>query len=158
MHVRTVQLKKFLKLLARKRLGTCWATHLFSRRRQKPPRPQQVAQGPGARSERGEVLLRGVGTLRYYFPPNASAQWQPGDLNPHQKVAPGSQIPSTTSHLSYARPGCKRRANTYIHIYIYIYVHIHIHWFIFIDLLIYWFIDLCIYIYIYSYVYIYIYI
>ena len=31
-------------------------------------------------SEKGEVLLRGVGTLRYVFPPNASLQWQPGGL------------------------------------------------------------------------------
>ena len=29
------------------------------------------------RSEKGEVLLRGVGTLRSSFPPNASVQWQP---------------------------------------------------------------------------------
>ena len=28
----------------------------------------------------GEVLLRGAGTLRYLFPPSASAQWQPDDL------------------------------------------------------------------------------
>ena len=26
------------------------------------------------------MLLRGVGTLRYYFPPNASVQWQPDGL------------------------------------------------------------------------------
>ena len=36
-------------------------------------------------SEKGEVLLRGVGALRYYFPPNASVQWQPGDLTIHSK-------------------------------------------------------------------------
>ena len=30
--------------------------------------------------EKGEVLLRGVGTLRCLFPPNASAQWQPDGL------------------------------------------------------------------------------
>ena len=36
-------------------------------------------------SEKGEVLLRGVGTLRYSFPPNASAQWQPGDLATYTK-------------------------------------------------------------------------
>ena len=34
-------------------------------------------------SEKGEVLLRGVGTLRYDFQPNASVQWQPGDLTIH---------------------------------------------------------------------------
>ena len=31
-------------------------------------------------SEKGEVLLRGVGTLRYIFPPDASVQWQPDGL------------------------------------------------------------------------------
>ena len=30
--------------------------------------------------EKGGVLLRGVGTLRYLFPPNASVQWQPDGL------------------------------------------------------------------------------
>ena len=36
--------------------------------------------------EKGEVLLRGVGTLRYYFPPNASSvQLQPCDLTIHTK-------------------------------------------------------------------------
>ena len=35
--------------------------------------------------ERGEVLLREVGTLRYSFPPEASVQWQPGDLTIHTK-------------------------------------------------------------------------
>ena len=34
-------------------------------------------------SEKLEVLLGGVGTLRYLSPPNASAQWQPGDLTIH---------------------------------------------------------------------------
>ena len=32
---------------------------------------------------KGEVLLRGVGTLRYLFPPNASVQWQPDGLIIH---------------------------------------------------------------------------
>ena len=36
-------------------------------------------------SEKGEVLLRGVGTLRYVFPPNASVQWQPDGLTTHTK-------------------------------------------------------------------------
>ena len=31
-------------------------------------------------SEKGEVLLRGVGTLRCFTPPNASLQWQPDGL------------------------------------------------------------------------------
>ena len=36
-------------------------------------------------SENGEVLLRGVGTLRYVFPPDASVQWQPDGLTIHTK-------------------------------------------------------------------------
>ena len=36
-------------------------------------------------SETGEVLLRGIGTLRYLFPPNASVQWQPDGLTIHTK-------------------------------------------------------------------------
>ena len=31
-------------------------------------------------AEKGEVLLRGVGTLRHCFPPSASVQWQPDGL------------------------------------------------------------------------------
>ena len=37
------------------------------------------------KSEKGEVLLRGVGTLRYSFLPNASVQWQPDGLTIHTK-------------------------------------------------------------------------
>ena len=37
------------------------------------------------KSEKGEVLLTGVGALRYYCLPNASVQWQPGDLTIHTK-------------------------------------------------------------------------
>ena len=36
-------------------------------------------------SEKGEMLLRGVGTLRYCFPPNVSVQWQPDVLTIHTK-------------------------------------------------------------------------
>ena len=36
--------------------------------------------------ERGEVFLRGVGTLRYLFPPNASVLWQPRGLTIHTKT------------------------------------------------------------------------
>ena len=36
-------------------------------------------------SEKGEGLLRGVGTLRYLFPPHASVQWQPDGLTIHTK-------------------------------------------------------------------------
>ena len=35
--------------------------------------------------EKGEVLLGGVGTLRYSFPPNAPVQWQPDGLTIHTK-------------------------------------------------------------------------
>ena len=36
-------------------------------------------------SEKGDVLLRGVGTLRYLVSPNASVQWQPAGLTIHTK-------------------------------------------------------------------------
>ena len=36
-------------------------------------------------SEKGEVLLRGVGTLRYFVSANASVQWQPNGLTIHAK-------------------------------------------------------------------------
>ena len=36
-------------------------------------------------SEKGEVILRGVGTLRYVFTPDASVQRQPGGLTIHTK-------------------------------------------------------------------------
>ena len=36
-------------------------------------------------SEKGEVLPRGVGTLRDLFAPSASAQWQPDGLTIHTK-------------------------------------------------------------------------
>ena len=36
-------------------------------------------------SEKGEVFLRGVGTLRYLFLPDASVQWQPDGLTIHTK-------------------------------------------------------------------------
>ena len=39
----------------------------------------------GLSSEKGEVLLRGVGTLRYCSPPNASVQWLPDGLTIHTK-------------------------------------------------------------------------
>ena len=35
--------------------------------------------------ENGEVLLRGVGALRYLFPPSASVYWQPDGLTIHAK-------------------------------------------------------------------------
>ena len=54
------------------------------------------------RSEKGEVLLRGVGTLRYLFLPNASVQWQPDGL-----VIPRSRIPRSTPPISLMR--CVRR-------------------------------------------------
>ena len=52
-----------------------------------------------ASSEKGEVLPRGVGTLRFLVPPKASLHWQPdGFCKPHQKVAPRSRTPRSTSH------------------------------------------------------------
>ena len=52
------------------------------------PNPSRSCQ---AELEKGEVLLRGVGILRYDFPPNASVQWQPGDLTIHTKKSfPGA--------------------------------------------------------------------
>ena len=41
-----------------------------------------------AMSEKGEVLLRGVGTLRHFSPPDASVQWQPDGLTIHAKQLP----------------------------------------------------------------------
>ena len=37
-------------------------------------------------TEKGEVLLRGVGTLRYFVPPSASVRWQPGGLTTHTNI------------------------------------------------------------------------
>ena len=66
-------------------------------------------------SEKGEVLRRGVGTLRCCFPPNACAQWQPDDLTARtQKVSPGGRIPRSTSHFLFV--------DMFIYIYIYIYI------------------------------------
>ena len=55
-------------------------------------RPQEDCHGARHRrrlnlggSEKGEVLLEGVGTLRYSFPPDASVQWQPGQLTINTK-------------------------------------------------------------------------
>ena len=55
-------------------------------------------------SEKGEVLLRGVGTLRCFISTEcicAVAAWWFDD--PHQKVVPGSRILRCTSHVSYTR-------------------------------------------------------
>ena len=56
--------------------------HRCKRRRCRHRRKRRTkAQG---KSEKGKVLPRGLGgTLRYSFPPNASVQWQPGDLAIH---------------------------------------------------------------------------
>ena len=57
-------------------------------------------------SEKGEVLLRGVGTLRYSFSTRcicAAAAWRFD--NPHQKVVPRSQTPRSTSRFSYPTVG-----------------------------------------------------
>ena len=53
-------------------------------------------------TEKGDLLLRGVGTPRYLFLTNcicAVAAWWLD--NPHQKVVPMSRIPRSSSHLSY---------------------------------------------------------
>ena len=70
-------------------------------------------------AEKWEVLLGGVGTLRYYFPPNASVQWQPGDLTIHtSKCFLGARFPRSTSPSllslrssaeAVSRPGRARR-------------------------------------------------
>ena len=93
-------------------------------------RPESQASCSG--SEKGEVLLRGVGTLPYFSPPDASVPWQPDGLTIHTKKwfpgtgflgAPpislsGSQLtlwrqpfpaarPAGESELC-ATPGCRR--------------------------------------------------
>ena len=58
--------------------------------------------------EKGEVLLRGVGTLRYLLILSENSACQVPICavaaswfdNPHQKVVPRSQIPRSTSHFS----------------------------------------------------------
>ena len=55
-------------------------------------------------SEKGEVLLRGVGTLQTFSPPNASVQWQPDGLTIHtKKWCSRSRIPRSTSRFSQGR-------------------------------------------------------
>ena len=51
--------------------------------RRRPRRRSQVRRRGQLPSEKGKLLLRGVGTLRYLFPPNASVQWQPDVLTIH---------------------------------------------------------------------------
>ena len=54
-----------------------------------PPRAEELAErlwpSEQEESEKGEVLLGVVDTLRYLFPPNASVQWQPDGLTIHTK-------------------------------------------------------------------------
>ena len=75
------------------------------------PQPSAGARRGGRFLEKGEVLLRGVGTLRYLLIRSESsacqipicavaARWF---YNPHQKVDPRSRIPRSTSHLSYGQ-------------------------------------------------------
>ena len=85
----------------------------FVRNQSASPWNASSVRGPrptaSLRSEKGEVLLSGVGTLRYLLilgensacqvPICAVAAWWFD--NPHPKVVPRSQIPRSTSHLSY---------------------------------------------------------
>ena len=61
---------------------TCIHTHVMYTGE---PRWELERRGEGGKSEKGEVLLRGVGTLRHLFPPSASVQWQPDGLTIHAK-------------------------------------------------------------------------
>ena len=84
-----------------------------------PPPPHPAALGGETRGvlqsrartgaplqRKGKVLLRGVGTLRYSFPPNASVQWQPDGLTIHaRRWFLGGRIPRSTSHFSQASAG-----------------------------------------------------
>ena len=69
--------------------------------------------------------------------------------NPRQnlQVVPRSQIPRSTSHLSY-------HYGRLAHIYIYIYIYTHIHMCIYISLSLYIYICICVCIHIYIYIYI----
>ena len=66
-------------------------------------------------SEKGEVLLRGVGTLQYLCPPNASAQWQPDGLTIHAKEwFPGAGFlgaPSISLIASTRQASCAARSS-----------------------------------------------
>ena len=72
--------------------------------------------------EKGEVLLRGVGTLGYLLilsedsacqvPICAVAAWWFD--NPHQKVIPRSRIPRSTSHFSFLR--CSTPGRDFLHV------------------------------------------
>ena len=58
-------------------------------------------QAGGQAAEKGEVLLRGAGTLRYVLilsENSAAAAWWFD--NPRQKVVPESRIPRSISHFS----------------------------------------------------------
>ena len=86
-------------------------------------------------SEKGEGLLRGVGTLRDYFPPNTSVQWQPGDLTIHTKEwflgagflgAPPISLRTCAGWgiVTEDLPDSLHLVYIYIYIYIYIYMYI----------------------------------
>ena len=80
---------------------------IMHRRKGQVQHPEQAADEAG--SEKGEVLLRGVGTLWYLLilrensacqvPICVVAAWWFD--NPHPKVVPRSRIPRSTSHFSY---------------------------------------------------------
>ena len=110
-----------------------------ARRRGAGRRRQRLRRHHERLSEKGEVLLRGVGTLRYIFPPNASVQWQPDGL----------AIRAQKWFL-----GARFLGAPHIYIYIYLCVYVCVCMCIYIYIYVY----VCVYIYIYIYVYVCIYI
>ena len=108
-------------------------------------------------SEKEEVLLRGVGTLRHFFPPDASLQWQPDGLTIHTQRwflgagflgappiylirVPGASEPCAEAHERHIY-------NTYIYIYIYMIIYTHTH-----STYIYIYTCICVCMYIYIYI------
>ena len=97
-------------------------------------------------SEKGEVLLRGVGTLRHLFHQKHLCCGSLTFENPHQKVVPRSRIPRSTSHFSFgcacacarARVGGRggrwivAPASVWESIYIHVYVNVYIRMYIYI--------------------------
>ena len=80
------------------------------------------------RSENGEVLLRGVGTLRFLYPPSASVQWQLHGLTIRtEKWFRGAGFlgapPIPRTAWRPLRRSDAARDALYIYIYIYIYVY-----------------------------------
>ena len=68
-------------LISNSIISTVFRQPLVKERR--PSASTVLPAGDQPRSEKGEVPLRGVGTLRYVFPPSASVHWQPDGLTIH---------------------------------------------------------------------------